>query len=655
MPYKLESTDLAALLNEDSWLAIDAFKRILGQVEQTDTSQMEMTIAALEVIDQSSLSSRQMDQLVRGILGAVLLDGANLNALVLRASCFGACVRNAIASTVPASHKQVVYSVGGPPPPVLASAPSAVVEGTTGGMLDVPAVLLIGNRNADMESNSHILRKSGFEPVVLSNLDQLLHDSYPGVCGMVISKEIWETSAPNTHRHAIERVFEFSSFASLFINRMGLHDDVSHELTAIARDKRFNTPTADELYEATSDRLTEQDVLRFRKAAACLGLPGRRLQFIHAGVSEESAGFLSAVIRKHILSRVLEDNVDVHAVGCTEILGGRTGAQLFIIKAGPRYVPFVLKVGDKAELTEEMRRYALFIQPGTGEAHPILYIDGDRAAIAISLVEDPDRLDQPAETLEAKLDELASHERRGNRCVRGFENDLLAMMDRIGAKIKQLQQRELPANPPASRNWLDISPIENLGQTGGRFQFLLGDAALDIEDLCRRANHQCEKLRNRVLTHGDMHCRNVLVVGGTVPSLIDYGQASGGHPCFDFVRIATAILCGHMHMLLAEQSLSEALNDIIIEGIEYDDVLKKWPAVAGSASNRVAIKMFVDCRRDAIRAAKTNGGGLGDYLAVQLIVGAQSLLIPQLQSSIARAIVASISRHVSHHSEVWPA
>src|SRR5208282_5022229 len=80
-----------------------------------------------------------------------------------------------------------------------------------------------------------------------------------------------------------------------------------------------------------------------------------------------------------------------------------------------------------------------------------------------------------------------------------------------------------------------------------------------IDIACKRADALSEK----VIVHGDVQLRNILVRDGRDPHFIDYAYCGPGHPCYDLVRLESAVLFYCFRMNSTENELAALFSDIL--------------------------------------------------------------------------------------------
>src|SRR5262249_15515227 len=153
----------------------------------------------------------------------------------------------------------------------------------------------------------------------------------------------------------------------------------------------------------------------------------------------------------------------------------------------------------------------------------------------------------------------------------------------------------------------------------------------DVFTFRQRARRMVSRLAKYATVHGDVHLRNVLVRDDRDPHFIDYAYSGPGHPCFDLVRLESAVLF-RCFRLTAEERLVARLQRALIEGADEGTVSASFPQLMTSVGNRLAVRAAVRCRAAALRLLGQCNGTLDDYLAVKYIVACQGLLDHQQQT-----------------------
>src|SRR5207302_5509218 len=89
----------------------------------------------------------------------------------------------------------------------------------------------------------------------------------------------------------------------------------------------------------------------------------------------------------------------------------------------------------------------------------------------------------------------------------------------------------------------------------------------DIFAFRPRARRLVVTLAKYATVHGDVHLRNILVRDDRDPHFIDYAYSGPGHPCFDLVRLESALLFRGFR-LTADERLTARLLRMLLEGAD---------------------------------------------------------------------------------------
>ena len=129
------------------------------------------------------------------------------------------------------------------------------------------------------------------------------------------------------------------------------------------------------------------------------------------------------------------------------------------------------------------------------------------------------------------------------------------------------------------------------------------------------------KPRERLATvHGDIHLRNILIRDEREPCFIDYAYSGPGHPCFDLVRLESAILFRCFRMTADETTIARLMVRIL-EGCEDEAQLaREFPQFDGSLGNRLAVRACIRCRRASLDTLRTYGGDEQDSVVPRLAI-----------------------------------
>ena len=134
-------------------------------------------------------------------------------------------------------------------------------------------------------------------------------------------------------------------------------------------------------------------------------------------------------------------------------------------------------------------------------------------------------------------------ETRAGRTGHEAEDHLTEALDRSVRKLQHLNGRECRDTATRSLAWLDVDMLESAMTNGLLWEFAAIDGRdSDILSIRHRALAIIEPRRSLAIVHGDIHLRNILIRDEREPCFIDYAYSGPGHPCFDLVRLESAIL-----------------------------------------------------------------------------------------------------------------
>jgi hypothetical protein len=273
--------------------------------------------------------------------------------------------------------------------------------------------------------------------------------------------------------------------------------------------------------------------------------------------------------------------------------------------------------------------------------NPQLHFHAGTSLIVFGLVESPESPGRPAPTLEETLETMFYSEHAPNSYQGPDEQELRELVKRAIRKLQRLNAQ--PNDGAFSRKTYTVcEPYESLRRIGINWDVRHGEGSNGSAfDFVYAAQRRVDALADRVIVHGDVQLRNILVRDGREPHFIDYANCGPGHPCFDLIRLESAILffCGRMNG--DERELAALLLDIL-NGRNEEEIAQAHPLFCTSRTNRLAIFTSIACRAAALETLSAIGGTEDDYLAMKYVIACQSLFIIHLQSGIVRSQLAAI-------------
>ena len=219
------------------------------------------------------------------------------------------------------------------------------------------------------------------------------------------------------------------------------------------------------------------------------------------------------------------------------------------------------------------------------------------------------------------------------------EDDLRELINRA---IRKLQRLNSQANDGACsrKTYMSCEPYDTLRRSGMNWSIESTDGR-SVFELAYQARGIVAALGEAVTVHGDVQLRNILVRDGREPHFIDYANCGPGHPCYDLVRLESAVVFYCFRMNSDERELAALFLDVL-NGRDEAAIRDAHPVFCSSRTNRLAIHTSVACRAAAIETVAAQGGTEDDYLAMKFVLACQSLFLIHLQSGVVRALLAAL-------------
>lgn len=571
-------------------------------------------------------------------------DARFFRAIAGSASSWTPDVKNAVVAFLPAEFKPLVFGKRPGQAPgrttVVAreATPAPLVEVLDDGAEYHPEVLLVGTAQ-EQESNHRHLERDGFRPRRASSLDEFFKLLTTDVVGVLVGRTWWALLPHAQHAAFVQELFQYSSFTWLKIDAYGCH--VAASLFALNRDLRYREPAAIEVAIGDSSVINEIDVESLRNASQLIDNP-TGIRLCPADIDPNQAKLLIAGISHHVKARHYPPTIRFEEIDTSTLQGGRS--QTLIVSAQPDDggLPYIAKLGDIPLLREEMRRFQCFIAPWDNLLNPRFHYHGKQGLIIFGLVGAADSPLQPAPTLEDTLRQALLMESGGVSLGVPSETDLRAFLQRTISKTESLNARQCNDKTFKSLAWIDTQSLDATlvsGVTWSLPPLRSGHRPLELR---QAAVNILQKAAGLATIHGDMHLRNVLVRDGREPFLIDYAYSGPGHPCFDLVRLESALLFTIFRMTEDEATIRALLLALHDDGATLQSACTIFPALCSSIGNRLAIQVTIDSHQACQRLLSQYGLAKSEYYAMKLVIGCQSLAMPHLQAGIVRpAILAA--------------
>ncbi len=500
------------------------------------------------------------------------------------------------------------------------------------------AVLLLGTAQ-ESAANTHLLESRGIKAVRVSTLEALEQAGDDGICGLVIYASWWNQfdgadSIVDFVRTRIARSnllytkIEFGNLGTADVPFVELIQALDDEVKA-----RVNC--------SAGAGLTTLDLQALEAVATSLRAAWRVRVGVE-GIGNADRQLLAAAVAAFARAKHLPRSGDPEQLSIRPIHEGRSGADVLAVRSEAYQLIVVAKLDELPDLEAELDRARRTMPPRwltSGEL--CLYSLGGRGVLLQRLLGDLDSPEEGAPSLHDRLRDCAAWE-NGRRGTPEPELSQLNLgLDRLVEKVVELNRAA--GDEPASRGWMDAKPLVRLAGFDVRWQ--VGEAGDQFDPITHldRAKEILDTHQGRTVIHGDLHAGNALMPDTRTPDLIDFAMAGSGHPCFDLVRISSAITYGFLRQLDGETQFRAFFKRLHVDGADEAELKAEFPGLLTGIGGQVALHALVICRAAALEGTEGQPDeALRQYLAMVYLIAAQSLIIEGLQEGIVRSVLATI-------------
>ncbi|MEW4569498.1 phosphotransferase [Tautonia sp. JC769] len=594
-----------------------------------------------------SLGSSEISRRARLTVEAARLTDVQLRVMASALGTFPPAVKQAVIAALPAGLRRLAYapqpenSVADSAPAGASPArPEAAPDQLNGSDPARPCanVILLGTY-ADHEENLRTLERRGFSALRATTIEQLAEYLDRDVCGIVVSRSWWASLPVAAHDDAIRRILTHSSFAWIKLDSESLpfYGNRLHELLLSIR---HSEPQWDDCVCHDGCRLTAHDLDALERVRGILS-SSEAVRLCPAEIHDSQARILIGAAIKHVRRRNHSAGFQLSRVDANLIHGGRSAARIIRVVPDDDGAPFVAKMDDPCRLNDEMDRFRRYAQRWDTQLNPQLHYHAGTSLILFGLLDSPTTPGVPAPTVEETFESIYYHEHYPPYAGPS-EADTRELISRTISKLRQLNALR---NDGACerRIAIECQPFDRLREAGLRWHVgHPGRVDETVFELTAAASNRVAEMADQAIVHGDVQLRNILVRDGREPHLIDYANCGPGHPCFDLVRLESAVLyyCFRMHS--DESALAALLQDILL-GRDESEICSAHPLFCRSVTNRLAIHTCIACRAAAIELAGIHGGTEDDYLAMKLVLACQSLFLIHLQAGVVRGQLCALN------------
>jgi hypothetical protein len=604
--------------------------------------------ALLKELEDSSLPGFEVSR--RSARLASFLPPAASPPLAVAAAESSREIRSAIVGILPPDYQQEAYRPW-PATSPLVPAPATVMEpqptDLTTGVLEAEeedeadrwhGVLLLGTAQ-ESAANTRLLENRGIKAVRVSTLEAFEKAGDDGICGLIIYASWWNQfdgadAIVQFSRTRIARSnllytkIEFNNLGEAEVPLgeliQGLDDEVKARVNCSA--EAGLTALDLQALEATATSL--RAAWRVRVGVEGIGIADRQL--------------LAAAIAAFGRAKHLPRSRDPEQLSIRPIHEGRSGADVLAVRSEAYQLIVVAKLDELPALEAELDRARRTMPARWLTAGELcLYSLGGRGVLLQRLLGDLDSPEQGAPSLRDRLRDCAAWENGRQGIPEPDLSELNQGLDRLVEKVIELNRTA--GDEPASRGWMDAKPLQRLAEFDVRWQVGEAGNEFDPTEHLNRAKEILEAHEGRKVIHGDLHAGNTLMPDIRTPDLIDFAMAGSGHPCFDLVRISSAVAYGFLRQLVGETQFRAFFERLHIGGGTEPELKAEFPGLLTGIGGQVALHALVICRAAALEAAGGEADeALSQYLAMVYLIAAQSLIIEDLQEGIVRSALAAI-------------
>ena len=571
-------------------------------------------------------------------------------------------VRAALIPLLPPSLQRSAYGGAAPPPtPVMPAPPAAEPspdEGAEDEDRDLAAaseereaedwhtVLLLGGAR-EASANAQLLENRGIKPVRVAGRKELDDLAGERICGLVIYGGWWRQFA--TPEELVAFVGDQITHSNLLYLKLDYShlEEATEPLSALLED--LDDEVRVRVNAAQGAGLTEADLKGFSAVAGLLGR-AERVGVGVEGIDEADRRMLAAALasfakRRHLTRFQGEEHLSIRP-----IFEGRSGARVLAVRSTAYRAVVVAKLDGLAQLQTELHRARRAIPAGWLSAGEMCLCSlNGRGVLLQRLLADLDQPSEGAPSLRERLRRCAAWEHGREGLPEPRAEDLRLGVDRLVEKVVLLNRAV--ADEPASEGWMDAETLRKLATLGVCWRIGEDAEMFDPAEHLERAKEILDGHDAKRVIHGDLHTGNLLMPDDRTPDLIDFALAGGGHPCFDLVRISSAIAYEFLRVLAGEPELRRFFARLHLDGAAEEELLEEFPDLLSGTGAGVAVHALTACRDAALRALDGEAEEKrSQYVAMVYLIAAQSLTIEGFQEAVVRSALAAVGPMIAADS-----
>jgi hypothetical protein len=597
-------------------------------------------------LESSSLPAYEVSRRAGRI--ALLLPPGAAAPLAAAAAESGPEIRTALVWVLPPELQQSAYGARPPgalpvplAPPAALSPEESFADEEEGEEIEAEnwdAVLLLGEAR-EVAANAQLLASREMKPIRVANLNELTDLAEERVCGLVLYGSWWrQFDDPEAIVAFVAAQIARSNllYIKLDYNYLGA---AAEPLAALL--DGLDDEVKVRVNGAQGAGLTAADLLALAGVAASLRA-AERVGVGVEGIDAADRRLLAAAVAAFAHGKHLPRFTAPEQLSIRPILEGRSGANVLAVRSEAYRVVVVAKLDRLAVLQAELERARQAIPPAWPSAGEMcLCTLNGRGVLLQRLLVDLDSPEEGAPSLRERLRACAAWEHGREGVPEPRVKLMLEGVDRLVDRVVELNR--IAGEEPASGGWMDAETLGRLAGLEVRWQVDAEGEEFDPAEHLQRAKEILDGHGSSRVVHGDLHAANLLMPDDRTPDLIDFALAGSGHPCFDLVRISSAIAYEFIRLLEGEAQLRALFTRLHLDGTGEAELKAEFPSLLCGIGAEVALHALVACRAAALVAIAGNAEERRrQYLAMVYLVAAQSLTIDGFQEGVVRSALAAV-------------
>lgn len=561
-------------------------------------------------------------------------------------------IRNALLRILPPEHRRQLFSrdlQSAEPKP---SSEIALAESTATSNANLPEAAEAGAQDyADVivlsldhdPATNKLLEEAGLVPLRCATVEQLQEHltNNVSICAFLVEASFLR-AYPSEHATIISEIAAYSTFTYIRIDSSNLAVDDGETFDLVRRARcSVPMPAVDTLSIKDRSGIQQRDIPHIVNARNRLANVSGGGLFVPSEFTESEFRLLGAAIRRYADQRRYNPRAQLSSARTAFMQGGMSEARVILVRLDYLKYPVIAKLHSKAFILEEARRFFAFIAENDHDLHPEVYLHAQSAAIIFDAIPGIGVTNvEPAPTLAALLSNRWYKEMR-REIVPADDDSIIRGVRNAADRLAGLNSRRCPDSSFRTLANPFLESLIKMEAAGFSWGF--------TDDALARREAAQEKLRANehvAVCHGDAHTRNILVRGDQ-GYLIDYAYSGPGHPCADLARLELSIFLTVFHPFGSDGELRALQRDLSTEGLDLERIVAAHPSLFRSSTNRLCAKLCVEVRNRVRSVLTAHNLGWESYVALKLLSAWQALMVPTVQQSLVRAVIAALSEPLS--------